>query len=212
MSRPRKTAAQLQAMRDQILNIAYAILEEEGPEAISSRAIAERMGIAHMSLFTYFENQAAIMRSLRERELSKWRAQRHILEQRAQSEDIAKVVKEMLRSSVDLAREKPNLFRLAWVTPEMSGESMAQTRSRMQDTVASLAGLLQIGMTQGVFRLREPRIAAITVLGMVNMPHILFHSGKITDPATRDRVVDEVLSAAMLYLRSEESLDGKTSY
>jgi AcrR family transcriptional regulator len=210
MSRPRKTAAQLQAMRDQILDVAYAILEEEGPEAISSRAIAERMGIAHMSLFTYFENQVAIMGSLRERELTKWRAQRHILEERAQSEDITKVVEEMLKSSVDLAREKPNLYRLAWVTPEMSGESMEQTRLRMQDTVESLVGLLKVGMEQGVFTAREPRIAAITALGMVNMPHVLFHSGKMTDPTTRDRVADEVLVAAILYLRSEESVCGRT--
>jgi AcrR family transcriptional regulator len=211
MSRPKKTDAQLQTMRERILDIAYAILEEGGPEAISSRAIAERMGIAHMSLFTYFDNQAAIMGSLRERELSKWRTQRRTLEQRAQSEDITIVVREMLKSSVDLACEKPNLYRLAWVTPEMSGESIEQTRLRMQDTVESMAGLLRLGMKQGVFTKREPRIAAITALGIVNMPHVLFHSGKMADPATRDRVADEVFLAAMLYLGIEESLDGKTS-
>jgi hypothetical protein len=82
---------------------------------------------------------------------------------------------------------------------------MEQTHQRMEDTVESLAGLLQIGMDQGVFTPRETRIAATTALGMVNMPHVLFHSGKMTDPVIRDRVADEVLSAAMSYLCSPKS-------
>ncbi len=73
MPRPKMTPAQLEATREQILDTALAILQESGPEAITSRAIAERMGVAHMSLYTYFENQAAILRALSTRELARWR-------------------------------------------------------------------------------------------------------------------------------------------
>jgi hypothetical protein len=44
-------------------------------------------------------------------------------------------------------------------------------------------------------------LAATTVLGMVNMPCILLHSGKIVDPVLRDRIGVEVLRAAMCYLK-----------
>lgn len=53
MPRPKKTDVEIQAMREKILDVALAILDEDGPEAITSRAVAERMKVAHMSLFTY---------------------------------------------------------------------------------------------------------------------------------------------------------------
>ena len=57
MPRPKKTEEEIHAMREKILDVTQTILEEDGPEAITSRAIAERLGMSHMSLFTYFENQ-----------------------------------------------------------------------------------------------------------------------------------------------------------
>lgn len=203
MPRPRKTELQLETAREHILDAAYAILNKEGPEAITIRAIAERLGVAHMGLYTYFENQAAILRALSERELARWRERRGTLEKRAHLDDIAAVVRDTLRFYVDFARENPNLFRLAWVTPEAGGESAAQTRLRMQETVGQLAGLVKLGIDRGVFEPRDPLAAAVTVLSMVNMPHILFHSGRMADPKMRDRVVEETLIAAMLYLKRQ---------
>ena len=200
MPRPKKTPVELQFTRQQILDTAYAILQTEGPEAITSRAIAERMGVAHMSLFTYFENQAAILRALREREIAKWRAQQQGFEQRATVENIAQVVEDILRHYIAFARENPNLYRLAWVMPETGAESLEEGRRRIQTTVEHLARLLELGMDFGVFEPRDPFLAAGTVLGMVNMPFILFHSGKLIVPALRDRMVEEVFSAATGYL------------
>lgn len=201
MSPPRKTEEEVEARREEILDAAYAILEAEGPEAISSRAIAERLGIAHMSLYTYFDNQAAILRALSERELSKARGHWWVLEERAQCEDLAQLVEEILVFYGTFARKNPNLYRLAWVMPEVGGESAEQTRQRMQDMVGLLADRIETGMERGDFVRRDPFLAAATVLGMVNMPFILFHSGRLADPALRDRMVDEVLSAAMCYLK-----------
>lgn len=201
MPRPKKTEEQLQTTREEILNTALVILQKDGPEAISSRAIAERMGVAHMSLYTYFKNQAAILRALTERELSNWRAQQQIYEERAEKEDISKVVEDLLVFFITFARENPNLYRMAWVIPEMGGESLEQTRARMQTTVGHLANLIKLGMDRNIFEPREPFLAAGTVLAMVNTPYIMFHTGKLVDPSLRDRMVDEVLSAAMGYLR-----------
>jgi AcrR family transcriptional regulator len=203
MARPKKTEEQLQTTREEILNTALAILQKDGPEAISSRAIAERMGVAHMSLYTYFENQAAILQALTERELSNWRAQQQTFEERAQKEDITKVMKDLLVFFITFARENPNLYRLAWVMPEIGGESIEQTRMRMQSTVGHLANLIKLGMDQNAFEPREPFLAAGTVLAMMNTPYIMFHSGKLVDTSLRDRMVEEILSAAMLYLKKK---------
>ena len=203
MPRPKKTTAELEAMREQILDTTYSILQEEGPEAISSRTIAERMGVAHMSLYTYFENQAAILRALREREMAKWRAKQQLIEQCSETEDINQVVQDMLVFFISFARENPNLYRLAWVMPEVSGKSLLESRQRVQMTVGQLAQLVTLGIEQGAFESHDPFLAASTALGMVNMPFILFHTGKIAEPVLRDRMVDEVLAAAMCYLKKK---------
>ncbi len=206
MPRPKKTPAQLEATREKILDVALSILQESGPEALTSRAIAEDLGVAHMSLFTYFENHAAILRALRERELSKWQAQQQVFEQRATPENIVQVVEDVLRLYIDFARENPNLYRLAWVMPELGIESPEENRQRTLNTVGHLAGLIQQGIEFGFFENREPFLAAGTALAMVNTPYILFHNGKLIDPLMRDRMVEEVFSAAMNYLKKSERI------
>lgn len=202
MPRPKKTETEIQTMRAQILDTALAILQESGPEDITSRAIAERMGVAHMSLYTYFENQAAILRALSQREIAKWRSQQQVFDQRSETEDLVWVVEDLLRFFVAFARENPNLYRMAWVMPEVGGESPAENRQRMQVTVGQLANILQKGMDTGVFTARQPFLAAGTVLAMVNTPYILFHNGKLVDPDLRDQMVEEVIVAAMGYLKT----------
>jgi len=201
MPRPKKTEAQLEEMRQKILDAAYAILLEKGSEGLTSRAIADRIGVTHMTLFTYFPNQAAILQALSAREFAKMRPQQEIFEQRAGVEDIQRVVEEMLRFYIDFARNSPNAYRLAWVMPEMGLESLDENRQRMRETIGYLARIIKIGMAQGCFTVRDPFLAAATVLGMVNMPYILFHSGKIKDPEMRDRMADEVIDAALCYLK-----------
>lgn len=201
MPRPKKTDSEIQVMREQILDTALSILQESGPQAISSRAVAERLGVAHMSLFTYFKNQPAILNALREREMTKWRTRQEQIGQRAQTEDVALVVEELLKMFCDFARENPNLYRLAWVMQEATGESPQENRQRILRTVSHLATLLKSGMEQGRFEARDPFLAASVVLGMVNTPFILFHTGKMMDPDLRDQKVDEVLSAALDYLK-----------
>ena len=90
---------------------------------------------------------------------------------------------------------------IPWVLPEVGGESLEENRQRMRATVEHLARLLKLGMESGTFEARDPFLVAGTVLGMVNMPYILYQSGKMVDPELRDRMIEEVLSAAMAYLK-----------
>ena len=203
MPRPKKTAAELQATREQILDTALAILQESGPQAISSRAIAERLGVAHMFLFTYFKNQACILNALREREMARWGARQAAIAQRAETGSVPQVVRALLELFSTFARENPNLYRLAWVMPEAIGENPEDNRRRTRETVGNLSKLLALGMERGDFERRDPFLAAGTVLGMVNTPYILFHTGKMIDPVMRERMVAEMLSAAATYLQKK---------
>lgn len=203
MPRPKKTATEIQAMREKILDVTQAILKEDGPDAITSRAIAKRLGMSHMSLFTYFENQAAIVSALRNRMLSNWSSVFEKIKERASTEDIPQLVEELLGILVTYAKENPNIYRMGWVVPDKGNQYLEQGQQKKLIAADLLASLLELGMERGDFAERDPLLGATTALGMVNVPFILFHTGKVDDPAFRDKMVDEVLSAAMGYLKRE---------
>lgn len=203
MPRPKKTEAEIQATREKILNTTLTILEESGPEAVTSRAIAKRLGMAHMSLFTYFKNQADIWAALREQVISEFRAPLNKIEMRSQSENIPSLVKEIWAHIITFAKEKPYLHRLTWVMPEMEGVKFQANHQETRAVIDQIAGILKLGMEQGNFEERDPRLTAITMMGMINLPFIMFHSGKLVDPAIRDRIIDEMYTALMLYLENK---------
>jgi AcrR family transcriptional regulator len=205
MTRPKKTEEQLQVMRGQILDAAYAILMEKGPQGLSARAIAERLGVAHMTLFTYFANQDAILRALSEREMAKVQMQQDIFEQRAAKEDIVQVVRDALAFFPEFEKKNPNLYHVAWVMILEGTADPQQAQSRTQANVQHIARLIQIGIEQGKFEKRNPLMAAAAVFSMVNTPLIFSHSGRIPSVELRDRLVQEVLEAAMRYLKKEGS-------
>jgi AcrR family transcriptional regulator len=203
MPRPKKTAAEILAMREKILDVTAAILREDGPDAIASWAIAKRLGMSHMSLFTYFENQADIRAALRERVVTEVRASLDAIVERAQTEDIPALVQEVWALFLTFALEQPFLHRLAWVTREAESIDAIANNQHRFDMVYQLAGILKIGMERDDFEPRDPLLAAVTVVGIINIPFVLYHTGKLPDLSLRDRVVDEVLSAAMLYLKGK---------
>jgi AcrR family transcriptional regulator len=67
MPRAKKTEQEIKVMRGRILDATLELLRQEGMEGVSIRKIANRIGVSHMLLYSYFENRAAIIQSLRKR-------------------------------------------------------------------------------------------------------------------------------------------------
>ena len=207
MPRPPLSEEQRQAMRGRILDAALAVLLKDGPHGLTSRAIADTLGIAHMTLFTYFENQAAIWEALAAREMAPIQAQQETLERRAEHGDIAPVMRAALGVYPRFAAENPELFRLAWMGPQLEGGNMERAQARARTHVSHLARLVRLGIARGVFHDREPVLAAAAVLGMVISPLIMFVNGRIDTPLLRDALVAEMLDAALLYLTHAPASD-----
>ncbi len=55
--------------RDEILDVAVAVLEEEGPDALTMRELATRMGIQAPSLYKHIRDKDDIIAGLQERAL-----------------------------------------------------------------------------------------------------------------------------------------------
>ena len=202
MPRPRQTEEQIQAMRTRILDATYKLLIEKGPQSLSSRAIADELGIAHMTLYTYFKNQADILAELSDREMAKVQKYQADFERRAfdGQEDIIGVMRDALEFYPNFDRDNPQLFHLAWILPLQGVENTEQARKRSMVHVEHLARLISAGIERGVFHQRQSFLAAAVVFGMVNFPLVTFRTGRIANPQLRDMLVAEVLDAAIIYL------------
>ena len=199
MARPKQTEEQITAMRERILDAAMALLSEQGPDALSIRAIAKQVGVSHMVLYTYFENRAALIMALSERQLVRMQARHVEILQRVETGDVREVLRESLAFYAQMAQMRPRAYQFMWVQPIDCGHC-ARRHRHLENHQRHLSHLIRLGIERGVLVDRDPDLAAATVLSIVNGPLILYHSGRLPDEALRDRMEEEVLQAAMDYL------------
>ncbi len=204
MPRPKQTEEEREAMRERILDAAHELLMEQGPEALSTRAIADRLGVSHMVLYTYFENHDALSAALRARLREEREATRAEALRRAETGDVAAVMRESLARYTTAAKEHPALYTFLWVQPISPGGAWQEQPHRpYQGNIRYLTQLAQIGMERGVFVERDPLLAAGVAFATVHAPLLFYYSGRLTDESLRDRLSTEALDLAMRYLMED---------
>ena len=80
---------------------------------------------------------------------------------------------------------------------------LKETKTRKLIAADPLANLLDSGMAQGEFITNDPQLTANILLGMENMPFMVYHNDRIDDPEFRDRMVEEVCIIVMNYLKGK---------
>ena len=204
MPRPKQTEEEREAMRERILDAAHELLMEQGPEALSTRVIAERLGVSHMVLYTYFENHDALSAALRARLREEREATRAEALQRAETGDVVAVMREALARYATAAKEHPALYTFLWVQPiSSSGVWQEQPHRPYQGNIRYLAQLAQLGMARGVFVERDPMLAAGVAFATVHAPLLFYYSGRLTGADLCDHLSAEALDLAMRYLMRE---------
>lgn len=203
MPRPKQTEEEREAMRERILNAAYGLLLEHGYDALTTRAIAERLGVSHMVLYTYFDNHDALVQALRARQREEREASRAEALRQAETGDVAAVMRESLMRYVNNAKEHPKMYTFMWVQPISHDALHPEPHRPYQGNVRYLAQLVQLGIERGVFAPRDPALAAATVFAIIHAPSLFYHNGRLTDEDLRDRMSAETLDIAMRYLMRE---------
>lgn len=213
MPRPRLTDEEIAAMRERILDAAVEILHEEGPGALSMRAIAERVGVSHMALYSYFDNKDSLFAALREHQRRHIQARHSDALARARAGDVEIVVREVLEGYIAFARKNPRIFRFLWsVTPEHLSELHKKHGSphpphkgkAFHEEMKHLSELIELGMERGVFAQREPLLAALMVTGIINGPLVMGMLPRMLDRSLVKRLEGESLDTAMNYLTRQE--------
>ncbi|GAB7540150.1 TetR/AcrR family transcriptional regulator [Burkholderia sp. 3C] len=119
-----------------ILVAAMLLLEEQGPDGLTTRAVCEAAGIKSPTLYHYFGGKEGLERALIERGVAEFMQKKRLPPENADPLD-------QLRSgwdiAVDFALKRPALWRLfaqhAIVHPDLHDDGYALMRSRVQRLV-----------------------------------------------------------------------------
>ena len=199
--RSRSKRGEGERLRDEILDAAEALLDETGSaDKVSTRAVAKRVGCTSPSIYLHFEDRAALLFAVCERQFEKL-AER-LAEAAATETEPAERLRALGRSYYSFALENPQQYRtmmmdvIAGVAYEKSLEDM-----RVELGFDLLVELLEEGIAAGVFAPVEPTQAAFTfwcvVHGMVSLmiakPGIEWPQ----DGSLRDFVLDQAITGIL---------------
>jgi len=204
VARPLRTAEAIEAMRVRILDAAHVMIHAGGgPEAITMRGIAERLGISHMTLYSYFSSRQEMLLALRERHAAHWLARQREQIERARQGEVVDAVRDELNGIALFAEHRPEIYCLmfASMAHRRPGGAMVPPRHLLQAGVEHLEQLIRIGIEQGAFAPRDPELAALIVTTMVNGPLIFRASGRLPEDAPFAQIWSAVLEQAIQFLK-----------
>ena len=201
MPRAKRTEQEIAAMRERILDATLALLRQEGPEGVSIRKIADRIGVSHMLLYSYFDNRAAIIQSLRERGFEEMEAFCAESLCRAETGDALVQVRVLLGRFIQVSHEHPMLYQLAW----RRAMSWRADRLNVTTILEHLSQLIQLCIERGQCIERDPRLAATVAFSMVNGTLMLYHGLPALGQTAQAELEREVIEAAITYLTQQTS-------
>lgn len=211
MPRKKQSDEQVNAMRNRILDASITLLDTLQPEQISIRKIAEKAGLSHMSIYTYFHDRDELVQALIYRQEGQIRNRFEKMLQSAGGEDenLTLNLKKALQDYIEKAKSRPKLFRLLWILPFKKINGPVGRKMLLDIQFSTLVDLIKKGQEKGYFRDKEPRVAAMTLISLINAPLFLFHLGRLSDIKLRDAIINETLDLAIEYITEKTEKKGK---
>jgi len=133
--------ARSRATVNRILDAAAAIADEDGVDAATTRAIADRAGVSYPSLYRFFSDRDAILGALLERHVAELDARCEDAERTWTIRSIADLIDNELALHVAFYRMHPGTARL-WMGGRTSPTVTAHVRARMQTLAGRLHAIL----------------------------------------------------------------------
>ncbi len=202
MARPKNSPQKIEKMRNDMMDAVIDLLDEIPPEKVSIRMIAEKIGVSHMVFYTYFKDRSEIMKALIQRQSD--RIEKHFegLIERTQQVSVKDVLLELLTDYAATAVEHPKIFRMFWMTERSARKNSINKFEHIEPLFEKLSDLLKIGMEKGEFKVRDPKLASVTVLSSLNSPIIMNICGKMPNGVSCDDLLGEIKQEVISYLVS----------
>ena len=162
---------------DRIARVALSILEEEGPDAVTMRRVAQAVGITPMAIYHHFPNREALLNSITDREFTKLLnyIQAHSLRGNAEARLIA-----VMDGYVDYALAQPRVFDYVFSRVRQGARQFPEDfRARRSPTLNPVADALAKEMEKGTLKKDDVWEVAFGLWAHVHGYVVLYRGGRI---------------------------------
>jgi len=165
-------------LRNSLVDVGLAMLNDKGVTGISLREIARNIGVGHNAPYRHFKNKHQLLEAIAEYGFRKLKARNTRLELEFANDPEAQLFESAMHM-ISMAAEQPNLFQLMFgghLQPKKSGYDL---KKAADEAMQSLVGIIKNGQKTRVFIQGDPSSLALSAMSMVQGIAIMVSSGKL---------------------------------
>jgi AcrR family transcriptional regulator len=159
-----------------IAEAALALLEAEGPDAVSMRRVAEAVGITPMAIYHHFPNREALLNSVTNAEFARIAEyNKAVLKGTAEQQILAS-----MEPYLDYAFDHPRVFDYVFAAPRPGARQFPEDfRARRSPTLTPAADALKEAMKAGQLRKGDVWEIAFELWAVTHGYVALYRGGRI---------------------------------
>lgn len=181
---------QKRIFRQDILQAASSLVREQGPQALSVRNLAKKMGCSTQPIYSVFEN----METLREELMA------YVREQYLRAD--ASSYKQVALSFLHFAQREKNLFRLVYLRQRGAGETIFEDPNQ-SETIRKLGASLEISSQIAAEMHRRMQYYSYSMAVMIATGYLDFTEKEISQELTE---YYRIILSYYKQVKSEEEL------
>jgi len=162
---------------DRIARVALTLLEQQGPEAVSMRRVAQAVGITPMAIYHHFPSREALLNTITDREFAKLLGyiQAHPLRGTVEGQLIA-----VMEGYVDYAFAQPRVFDFVFSHVRPNARQFPKDfRARRSPTLNPIADMLAAEMEKAHLKRDDVWEVAFALWAHVHGYVMLYRAGRI---------------------------------
>jgi len=144
-------------LRDALLETAFELVDSDGTEAISMRALAREAGVSSAAPFRHFADKKVLLEAVARKAAAE--LERKLDEATADGDDALTHFRAMSVAYVRFAAEHPRLFELIHSTPSVSGAFLGEVNDERR---LNLIALIYEGQNAGLIPDADPELIALS--------------------------------------------------
>lgn len=181
-------------LRQQLLDAAQELLEENNIASLSLRAVAKKVGVSHSAPYRHFKDKESLLAGIASvgfKELASQLSKAVNMH----PEDPATQLQESGFRYMTMAIKKPQCLQLMFGNILPCDDSYPELNSSGELAFSGLKKIIETGQSKGVFRQGEVELLALTVWSTIHGLCLLFISGHVEDTVSLDINIKELTSS-----------------
>jgi AcrR family transcriptional regulator len=165
-----------QTTPERISQAALAILEAEGPEAVSMRRVADAVGITPMAIYHHFSNRQALLNTITDEQFATFLS--YIEARPMHGSPEAQLVSAM-EAYIDYAVDRPRIFDYVFSQPRPGARRYPDDfRARRSPTLNPIADAVRAAMRDGLLEKDDVWEVALELWALTHGYVALYRAGR----------------------------------